>query len=193
MIPIEEEKYYHIYNRGNNNELLFIEKENYLYFLKLVKKYLLPIADIISYCLLPNHFHFIIKTKKKEQLPEKYKTDKIKLHQAFSNLFNAYTKAFNKKYNRKGSLFEKNFKRIEIDSDLYLQNLIIYVNTNPEHHNLSNSKNYKFSSYHEIIHDTQKIIEKDDILRLFDDIENFKFVIENKKINIELLSKHILE
>jgi putative transposase len=57
----EEGNYYHLYNRGNNRENIFFEEENYMYFLKQFKNYLLPHIDVFAYCLMPNHFHFFIR------------------------------------------------------------------------------------------------------------------------------------
>jgi len=88
--------FYHVYNRGNNKENIFIKGCNYSYLLELVKKHLTSVADIYSYCLLPNHFHLILKIKEVIDLPEKIILRKQKIHQPFSNLFNAYTKAINK-------------------------------------------------------------------------------------------------
>ena len=62
-IPLENGNYYHVYNRGNNSEDLFRENTNYLYFLELLKKYLLPVVDIYAYCLMSNHFHLLIRIK----------------------------------------------------------------------------------------------------------------------------------
>ena len=56
-IPLQLGKYYHIYNRGNNREDLFIDERNYHYFMRLYTKYIQPIADTYAYCLLCNHFH----------------------------------------------------------------------------------------------------------------------------------------
>ena len=60
---------YHFFNRGNNKENIFIEEKNYSFFLSLVTKYLLPVADIYAYCLLKNHFHFALRIKDPEMLP----------------------------------------------------------------------------------------------------------------------------
>ncbi len=140
--PFESGHYFHIYNRGNNDENIFFEKENYTYFLKLIKKYLLPIGDVYSYCLLPNHFHIIFKFKEDSELETDGKGKEPVLHQPFSNMLNAYTKAINKRYKRKGSLFQEHLKRIKISEEKYLMNLIIYVNTNPSHHQIEDYRTY---------------------------------------------------
>jgi hypothetical protein len=55
--------YYHIYNRGNNQQTVFLEADNYLYFLNGIKKYLLPIVDMIGYSLMPTHYHLMVRVK----------------------------------------------------------------------------------------------------------------------------------
>lgn len=99
---------YHIFNRGNNKEDIFREAVNYDYFLQLLKKYIIPIADVYAYCLLKNHFHFLLRIKDAQDLPPKFCE---RPHLAFSHLFNAYTKAINKRYGRSGSLFQEHIKR----------------------------------------------------------------------------------
>jgi len=192
-IPFKIDKYYHIYNRGNNRENIFIEDDNYLYFIKLLKKYLLPILDVYSYCLLPNHFHLIVKIKENNQLPIAIRTGKTKLYQPFSNMFNAYTKAINKRYTRRGSLFQEHLKRKEIIDEKYLRSLIIYVNTNPDHHGIANYSDYKFSSYNELISDESNLLSKNEAITLFEDIDNLKFVLKQKKINIEAINDLVFE
>lgn len=60
---MEAGKFYHVYNRTNNKELLFKEHENYFFFLRKYKQYLSSYIDTYAYCLMPNHFHFLIKVK----------------------------------------------------------------------------------------------------------------------------------
>jgi len=68
IIPLENGKFYHIYNRGNNRESLFIEDSDFKYFLFLYKKYILLVADIYAWVLMSNHFHFLIRIKDKEEI-----------------------------------------------------------------------------------------------------------------------------
>lgn len=66
--PLEPDCYYHIYNRGINSTKIFENDENYNYFLNQFSKYVLTVSDVLAYCLMPNHFHFILKIKSKETL-----------------------------------------------------------------------------------------------------------------------------
>ncbi len=115
------------------------------------------------------------------------------LYQPFSNMFNAYTKAFNKKYNRVGSLFQKHPKRIRISNEDYLRRLILYVNTNPTHHGIANCSDYKFSSYRELVTEKSELISKNEVITLFEDVCNLKFVLQQKKINIEAIEDIVFE
>ncbi len=191
--PIEISQYYYYFNRSNNKELIFREKENYGYFLRLINKYILSIAEIYSYCLLPNHFHFILRIKDSKDLPEKYQSNKSKISQPFPNLFNAYTKAYNKKYGRKGSLFQKHPKHILITNENYLRNLIVYVNCNPSHHNIENFDTYSYSSYKALLSNLPSKINRTTIIELFDTKENLAFALKNKHINMKLLNDLDLE
>ena len=191
--PFNPSHFYHLFNRGNNKENIFKSEANYSCFLKLIKKHLLPICDIYAYCLLPNHFHLIIKIKDKNELPENINTGERKLHQPFSNLFNAYTKAMNKKHQRAGSLFQEHLKRIKVDNEEYLQKLIVYVHTNPSHHSISNFENYMHSSYESLKSNKPTLLKREEVLHLFGGIENFKYVHQTKKEYIEALNEYLLE
>jgi len=65
--PLQYGRYYHIYNRGNNRENIFIDGRNYSHFLKLYTRYVEPVADTYAYCLLRNHFHFLVRIKTVEE------------------------------------------------------------------------------------------------------------------------------
>ncbi len=142
-------RYYHIYNRGNNREDLFREERNYRYFLQLYARHVHPIADTFAYCLMKNHFHLLVRVK--EQTSQVLKTCEVspaKPSQAFSNLFNAYTKAMNKAYGRTGSLFQDRFGRIEVTSDTYFLHLIFYIHFNPQKHGfVADFREWPWSSY----------------------------------------------
>ena len=178
--PLLPDRYFHIYNRGNNGDNIFIEEKNYQYFLYLMSKHLLPVCNILAYCMLKNHFHLVIKTKEGQ-------TEK-NISKAFSNLFNAYAKAINKAYNRTGSLFQTRFKRIIITNEDYLRNLLIYLHLNPENHNMvEDFRNYKYSSYPMFITGESQLIDEEIALSLFGSVDNFIAVHEAKrKTGLEL-------
>lgn len=191
--PFETGHYFHLYNRGNNNENIYLEQENYGYFISLMKKYLLQIADVLSYCLLPNHFHIILKFKDDSELDIKENLKRKPLHQPISNMLNSYTKSINKRYNQRGSLFQEHLKRIKITEENYLKNLILYVNTNPSHHQIEDYRTYKHSSYRTLISQKKTLLERDFVIELFNNVENFKYMLQSKKLNMEALREISLE
>ncbi len=65
---LEPDKIYHLYNRANGNDVLFTNQNNYVYFLKQLKKYISPVSTIYSYCLMPNHVHFLMQVKSEDEL-----------------------------------------------------------------------------------------------------------------------------
>jgi hypothetical protein len=75
--PLLYDTYYHIYNRGNNRENIFIQERNYEYFMRLYEKHISPVADTFAYSLLRNHFHVSLKTKSEEEIIEYQKTLKV--------------------------------------------------------------------------------------------------------------------
>lgn len=66
--PLENGKYYHIYNRGINSDILFKENSNYEYLLKLYDLHIEPIAETYAWCLMKNHFHFLVRIKDVEEI-----------------------------------------------------------------------------------------------------------------------------
>lgn len=175
---LQKGHYYHIFNRGVNSTNIFKNKDNMSYFLELVKKHLENKVNIVAYCLMSNHFHFAIEIIEDEKITS----------QAFSNLFNAYSKAFNKQNNRTGSLFERPFKSKIIKDEAYLKNSVLYIHKNPETHNIvENFETYAFSSFNEYLNEGRIVSEKKAyILGLFNDISNFKIAhktIENADLS----------
>ena len=123
--PLENGKYYHIYNRGINSDILFKEYSNYDYFLKLYDKHVEPIAETYAWCLMKNHFHFLVRIKDTDEINREIK---VQPSQIFSNLFNAYTKAFNKSYNRHGALFERPSKEKK-SMIMHICKMLFYTST----------------------------------------------------------------
>ena len=97
--------------------------------------------------------------------------------QQFSNFFNSYTKSFNKRYKRKGALFIDYLRRIEITGEEYLRNLVLYIHQNPIHHKFSKRINqWKYSSYNSIVSNKFTLLEREEVVKWFGDLENFIFM-----------------
>ena len=186
---LQAETIYHIYNRGNNLENIFIEERNYNYFLSLLKKYVLPIAEIYAYCMLKNHFHVVLKIKDESELPEKYRH---KIHLPFSNMFNTYTKSINKAYNRTGSLFQEHPKRNKVENEDYLRQLIVYIHLNPLKHKFLNQfELYNHSSYPSYLSNAASNLEREYVFELFGGKENFIYFHNENQIKYEGLLNEI--
>ena len=161
---LKPETVYHIYTHANGFENLFNCEENYRYFLHKYSEHIYPVSHTYAYCLMPNHLHLMVKIRSKKEVLEYVQKKHPKrgnlqgfqnpggfsnlISQQFSNLFNGYTKAYNNMYDRKGSLFIPNFKRKEVEDELYMTKLIVYFHNNPIHHGFTNSlTEWKYSSF----------------------------------------------
>lgn len=185
---LEQGKYYHIYNRGNNRENIFLEPKNYDYFMKLYEHHIVPVADTFAYCLMKNHFHLLVRIS--QHLPGLQDLEGVHTpSQAFSNLFNAYTKSINKMYGRSGSLFEKNFRRIEITSDLYFTRLVHYIHYNPKKHGFTDEyRTYPYSSYQLILSENPTILQNAAVIKWFGGKNDFVEFHENVSHERELMN-----
>ena len=146
----EKDCIYHVYNRSN--EKLFYSRENYLFFLKKIRLQVLPYANILAYCLMPNHFHIMLKANESgvETYISSTKTNVQKLSQSLGSLTSSYTQALNIQRNRKGSLFAHRTKA-KILNDAkndYLLNCFLYIHQNPiEAGIVDKLGDWEFSSY----------------------------------------------
>ena len=144
LIPNE---YYHIYYRTNNNEALFRSRENYAFFLKKYRYYTESFFDTVAYCLMPTHFHFLVKVK------EPHKDIQIELFNytignSLRIMQTSYTRAYNNRYERHGSLFQQHIKTKIIDHDKSLIKIAAYIHQNPVRSQLcSKQEEWEFSSY----------------------------------------------
>ncbi len=134
-----KDRYYHIFNRGNNKQDIFFEPADYEFFLYRLKENLFGLSKhvnrgeykrkvlppgsfvLIAYCLMPNHFHMLIK-----------QNASIPVSKLISKLCTSYSMYVNKKYERVGGLFQDQFKSINIDSDKYALWLSAYIHNNPK-------------------------------------------------------------
>jgi len=200
MEYLQPATYYHIFNHANADEDLFRNTENYRYFLQQYHKHIDIIADTYSFCLMPNHFHLLVRIKPVEilnqHLPGFKNLEGVDasnlLSRQFSNFFNSYTKSFNKMYERHGSLFLKNFKRKPIIDVNYLIECILYIHLNPVKHGFrQHPADWESSSYHDFH------IKRSGVLNsLFGNEEKY-FEAHDKKIksyeNYEILERYFLD
>jgi len=130
------EQYYHLYNRGVNRQNIFLEPDDYFYFLSVFKRHLSDDAvldsygrvfakfnhevELVAFCLMPNHFHLLC-----------YLKDPQGIVHLMRSVMTAYTMYFNKKYARTGGLYESAFLAARIDTDMYLWHVSRYIHLNP--------------------------------------------------------------
>lgn len=111
-MQFEEGHIYHIYNQGNNRQKIFFDRENYHFFLKKMQDHLLPHCNILAYCLMPNHFHWMVEvTSQGVTLSHPLRSNSTNnLNNSIGILLRSYTRAINKRYNQSGSLFRDGTK-----------------------------------------------------------------------------------
>lgn len=184
---------YHIFNHANGKENLFQEEENYQYFLRKYAEKLSSVVDTLAYCLMPNHFHLLIRIKEKEILWD-YLSQKIKLnpnlsipensteeelnhyivHRQFHNFLGGYSKAFNKFHNRSGSLLRQNTRRKIVNYQDYLKNSIRYVHLNSVFHDFTVfPEEWPHNSYHAYLCDKPTQLIREEVLGWFGGRDEF--------------------
>lgn len=183
---LQPNKVYHIFNHAVGNEHLFRNEKNYYFFLEKYFEYISPIAYTYAYCLMPNHFHFLLKIKpesllKKSGIFEMSKSLKNNLSdisnilsKQFKNLFRSYTGSYDKIYERRGTLLEPRFKRLLVDSKEYFINAMNYIHQNPIHHSfVDNIEDWKFSSFTNFYSDNDSKLQLETVYKLFENKTDF--------------------
>lgn len=141
-VPFLPDQYYHFYNRGNNRQAVFFERDNYLYFLRGLKKYLREYVEILVYCLMPTHYHILVRIR---QTSEVFKTSEVSgkevsgkevltskaVSLAMQKFGISYTKAINKRFERVGALFQGQFQAKPVQNYNHLLSLCVYIHANP--------------------------------------------------------------
>ena len=184
LTPFFANGYYHIFNRGNNRQPIFYERENFCYFLRQIRKYFTPDkVEIIAYCLMPNHFHLLVCLKS-----DNFAT----LVQPFAL---SYAKAINKRFNRTGSLFEGPFKSILVDKNEYLLHLSRYIHVNPVIAGLvQHAADWEFSSFREYVGlRNDPLIRHDIVMHQFVAETYQQFVDEYQPVHSKQISHLLLD
>lgn len=156
--PLVNGQVYHVFNRGVEKRNVFTDKRGYSRFLETIQYYqqIYPqvrfskadkdkkenlsdkkLVEIIAYCLMPNHFHFLLR-----QVSDNGISTFVR------RLINSYTRYFNTKNERVGSLFQGPFKAVRMESDEQLLHVTRYIHLNPlAGYLVKNLRNFEWSSY----------------------------------------------
>ncbi len=209
--PFDFDHFYHVYNRGNNRERIFFVDKNYRYFLQKLNEKLADYVDFYCYCLLPNHFHLLVKVKSEEEFQQKVRDTKERdaifrkdgiskscdvnaiICERFRRFFIGYSMAVNKQQGRSGSLFQKNFKRIRVDHPDYFDRVVYYIHRNPVRHDLTTDfVNYAWSSYQRILNRKSSRLQKHVILEWFNGAKAF-MDFHQQEIDLEPIDRYVIE
>lgn len=151
-MKFEENNIYHIYNRGNNRQPIFFDDENYLFFLKKLKKELTPYCKVLAYCLMPNHFHLMIWVGEIDTRPTALsgRTGAEVLSRKIGTVLSSYTQAINKQQKRTGSLFQQKTKAkcLTQSGENYPAICFHYIHQNPLRAKLvTKMEDWEYSSF----------------------------------------------
>ncbi|MGE3803959.1 MAG: transposase [Gemmataceae bacterium] len=174
--------HYHVYNRGNNRQRIFIKRENYVHFLRVLREHFAEKVAVVAYCLMPNHYHLLVRLDS---------DDFSRIMHSFST---AYAKAINKQHERVGALFQGPFKASLVDEDEYLMHLSRYIHLNPVRAGLvSNAADWEFSSYRDYLRLRSGTLPQSGIvLSQFGNVEDYEsFVREYQEAEREKI-EHLL-
>jgi len=193
LVDFNELGIYHVFNRTNNKEKLFLNDENHYFFLRKYEDYLSPFLETYAWCLLPNHFHFLVRIKSVEIIKstlnsfdsnklsiteKKFLENSLTLSEliesSFKRFFQSYALAFNKVHKRKGNLFYKPFKRLEVVKESHFVQAVVYIHANAVRHNIIKDFTiWKWSSYHIILSDSFTNLLREEVLVLFGGEDQF--------------------
>lgn len=209
IIPFLNDYFYHVYNRGSEKRPIFETQRDYQRFLKTLKYYQIEgpkpkfshfpsllvnkldeskrIVEIVGFCLMPNHFHLLIKQVRDNGITE-----------FLSKLSNSYTKYYNTKYERVGHLFQGEFKGVLIESDEQLIHVSRYIHLNPLVSGLTKELDqYRWSSYREYIDPgLPEFCSKEEVLNHFKSPQDYQqFVLDQASyaLEIEFIKHQIIE
>ena len=189
LAHFEEGGIYHVYNRTNNRDALFLTDRHRAFFLKRFVDLLSPLVDTYAWSLLDNHFHFLIRIKSYGSIRNYYLArqqhninltlvegrfiaEKIVLNDlmefTFKRFFQSYALAFNKDMNGVGSIFVKKFKRLSVNQERHLMQTVIYIHANAVKHGIAKDfTTYPWSSWHSFTGRNEGFVTKDFIIDFF--------------------------
>ncbi|UOQ96365.1 transposase [Hymenobacter sp. 5317J-9] len=149
----EPDSLYHVYNRGNNGQQLFFEPAHYHHFLRLFRQHVAPTVRVIAYCLMPNHFHFLLLTTPEgTRWDDSASSARQPMVRGLAKLLSAYSQGLNEELGRKGALFQPKTKGKLLDGPFcevgYPLLCFQYIHQNPLRAGLSaDLADWPYSSY----------------------------------------------
>ncbi|MBI4096764.1 MAG: transposase [Candidatus Levybacteria bacterium] len=214
--PFAINQVYHVFNRSIARQPIFNNKHDYDRFLDLINFYRFdkpplrfshykrlskeqkdefennfminrnPMIEILTYCIMPNHFHFLLRPKQDSAISD-----------FMRNLQNSYSKYFNVRYDRTGSLFQFMFKAVRMETDEQMVHVSRYIHLNPATAYLVEAKDldkYEWSSFKSYISDIQSNVSTEMILSRFRSKQDYKkFVLDQLEYQRELAKiKHLI-
>lgn len=196
--------FYHIYNRGNNSQPIFFERNNYLFFLTKIRTHLFPLVDILAYCLMPNHFHLLVYVPESLDHSECHSSgdskspDELnkKIIAAIAIILRSYTRAINKKHNRSGSLFQSKTKAKNLsENENHAFTCFHYIHQNPVSAGLvSSMSSWEFSSYQDYTANRNGTLCNKQLANSLLDIpfESSLFIQQSKDVKMDINEKEYL-
>jgi len=164
--------YYHILNRGAGRGAIFFTPANYEHCLRLLKLYRGPCgATVIAYCLMPNHYHLLLRQE-----------GEAPLSRLINLVFNAYVQALNRERQRRGTLFEGRFRHVLVDREAYVEHLCRYIHLNPVIAGLvSHPEEWAYSNYQEWVGERAGTLKDGEFIRQrFPTAEEYRRFVEDE-------------
>lgn len=154
-MELSPEGIFHIYNRGNNKQQIFFSEANYAFFISKLRKHISDKVEILAYCLMPNHFHLLIRTTAQ--------FDQNSFTKAYRILLSSYTRAINVQEGSSGSLFQQRSKAKKMESYLTARVCFNYIHFNPVKAGLCGSmNNWEHSSFNDYLRLSKYALVKTD-------------------------------
>jgi putative transposase len=168
---------------------LFIEAKDYWNFMKRYSKYFSPYFETYAYCLIPNHFHFLVKVRSEEEVKAAIVNEDTTaannylsgtsdlnsfIENQFSRCFSGLSMKYNNTHNRVGPLFKQGIKRVALNKYRTFKQQMHYIHLNPTHHFLVKKiEDWPYSSYISYISDVKTQLPRQEVLDKFEGVENF--------------------
>ncbi len=172
-----ENAFYHIFSRGNDKKNIYRMEADYNKFIFILEKLKHSYDHLLyGYCLMPNHFHLLIETRK------------IPISKIMSSLLTSYTMYFNKKYKRSGHLFQDRFRSLICEKENYFLTIARYIHLNPVKAGLvEKPEEYLWSSHNEYIGSESRLVDKELLFDLINKKDYLSFI-EDGRRKVEQIS-----